>query len=200
MNTIDTTSSLAVEGRIETLVHDESKLREVSDDYDSLTNKEKMELAQEVEPEERDVVYNVTTQGMHKYFVRNLDGGLTDAADNVNADWFAVGTDGSTVATTDTDLSTTDDTKRFSKQVTDHADNIGSSPYELVASTFLASDEGNVGDIAEVGLFSGDPTDLAVDGGPEENFMLNHATLGSPVTKDNTKTLTFNVTLAFSDV
>lgn len=192
MSTRNTTSSLSIEGRIETQVHDEADLREHADDYDSLSDEEKLSVAREVEPVETDVTHNVTVRGLHKYLVRNLDGGLSGDADNVNADWFAVGSDGTTPDKYRTDLNV----REFSKEVTDHADNQDADPPELVASTFIESDEANFGsDIFEVGLFSGDPTvsDEAI-------FMLNHAALGSSVTKDSDRTVTFNVTLTFDDV
>lgn len=190
--TENTTSGLAIEGRIEKRVHTKADLQDAADNYDELSIQEKLSLAEDVEPAEEEIVYNATTEEMHKYFVRNLDPDYTSAADNVTAAWFAVGTDSTSgTAVTDTDLNT----RVFEKEVTDHADNIGSSPFELVASTFLASDEANGNTLNELGLFTGDPANL----GNSEVFLLNHATFAD-VVKDSTKTLTFNVTLTFSDV
>jgi len=78
----------------------------------------------------------------------------------------------------------------YAEPVTDVADN-GKS---LLASTFIDSTEANGNTLDELGLFSGDP---ASSSNPEV-FLMNHATF-SPVTKDNSKTVTFDVTLQFAD-
>lgn len=181
-------SGFRLEGRIDTRVHDTEDLREATDDYDSLSEKEKMELTREVSPTYTDTVYNVTTDQLHQYFVDNLDPGQTSSKDNITTAWLGLGTDGSTaVATSDTDLST----RTYEKAVTDVADN----GKDLLTSTFLDSTEGNNNDFKELGLFSGDPNNLSNN----DVFLLNHATFNT-VTKDSTKTVTFDVTLTFSDV
>jgi hypothetical protein len=183
----NTDSNLRLKGRIDTKVHDEAHLREAVDDYDSLSKKEKMELARDVEPVYEDTVYNVTTDSLHEYFVDNLDPGQTSAKDNVSAEWLGLGTNGSGgTATSDTDLNT----RTYEETVTDVADN----GKDLLASTFLDSTEANGNDFDELGLFTGDPANLA----DADVFLINHATF-STVTKDNTKTVTFDVTLTFSD-
>lgn len=181
-------SGLRLQGRIDTKVHNEADLREVADDYDNLSTEEKLEIAREVEPEYEDTVYNVTTDELHEYFVDNLDPENTNAEANVGASWLGLGTNGGGgTATSDTDLNS----RAFEKSVTDIADN----GKDLLASTFLDSTEGNGNTFDELGLFSGDPTNLS----NAEVFLMNHATFNA-VTKDNTKTVTFDVTLTFSDV
>lgn len=188
METRNTNSGLTLTGRIDTRVHDEQTLREAADDYDSLSNTEKMELSRNVQPEYTDTVYNVTTDQLHQYFVDNLDPGQTAAKDNVTELWLGLGTGGTTaVSTSDTDLTS----RVYEEVVTDTADN----GKDLLTSTFLDSTEGNGNDFDELGLFSGDPSNLS----NADVFMLNHATFNT-VTKDSTKTVTFDVTLTFSDV
>lgn len=181
-------SGFSMKGRIDTRVHDLGDLKAATEDYESLSDKEKMELARNVQPTYTDTVYNVTTDRFHEYFVDNLDPSQTATKDNITAAWLGLGTGGSTaVSTSDTDLTT----RTYEEPVTDHADN-GKS---ILTSTFLDSTEGNGNDFDELGLFSGDPNNLS----DADVFLLNHATFNT-VTKDNTKTVTFDVTLTFSDV
>jgi hypothetical protein len=147
-----------------------------------------MELARDVEPEYEDTVYNVTTDALHEYFVDNLDPANTSAEANIDVSWLGLGTNGGGGTTTaDADLNN----RTYEETVTDVADN----GKDLLASTFLDSTEGNGNDFDELGLFSGDPANT----GNADVFLINHATFNA-VTKDNTKTVTFDVTLTFSDV
>lgn len=188
MEARNTTSGFRMKGRIDTQVHNEADLQEATDDYDSLDKREKMELAREVEPEYEDTVYNVTTDNLHEYFVDNLDPDNNSTEANVSVGSLGLGTNGDGgTDTSDTDLNT----RAYEESVTDVADN----GKELLASTFIDSTEGNGNTFDELGLFSGDPANLA----DPEVFLINHATFAS-VTKDNTKTVTFDVTLTFSDV
>lgn len=188
MESRKTESGFSIRGRIDTRVHDVSDLREQVDNWDELSDEEKMQATREVEPEYEDTVYNVTTDRLHEYFVDNLDRAQSATEDNLSAEYLGLGTDAASgTATTDTDLNN----RTYSETITDVADN----GKELLASTFLDSTEGNGNDFDELGLFTGDPANLA----NEEVFLMNHATF-STVTKDNTKTVTFDVTLTFSDV
>lgn len=188
MEARNTNSGLRLQGRIDTKVHSEADLRESTEDYDSLSKKEKIELSRNVEPEYEDTVYNVTTDSLHEYFVDNLDPDNTSAEANINASWLALGVNGGGgTDTSDTDLNT----RVYEETVTDVADN----GKDLLASTFLDSTEANGETVDELGIFSGDPANLS----DPDVFMLNHATFAA-VTKDDTKTVTFDVTLTFSDV
>lgn len=180
-------SGFTITGRIDRKVHKVSDLREQVDDWDSLSDEEKHAVAQETEPAETDTVYNVTTDLLHQYFVDNLDPNNTSAESNVSPTWVGLGTDSASGTTTaDTDLNN----RTFEKEVTDHVDN-GKS---LLASTFLSSSDGNGNTFNEIGLFTGDPANLA----NADVFLVNHATFAD-VAKDNTETLTFDVTLTFAD-
>lgn len=187
MDSRNSDSKLRLEGRIDTTVHEEADLREQADKaYSKLSKQEKLQLSREVEPVYEDTVYNVTTDSLHEYFVDNLDPGNTATEANVDVSWAGLGTGGgSGTSTSDSDLNT----RTYEETVTDVADN----GKELLASTFLDSTEGNTNDFDEIGLFTADPD----TSGPEV-FLINHATFAT-VTKDNTKTVTFDVTLTFSD-
>ena len=189
MQARNTDSKLRLQGRIDRKTHDVADLQEAADgDYEDLTKEEKLELTREVDPVDEDTVYNVTTDALHEYFVDNLDPDNTNPEANVSVGWLGLGTNGGGGTTTaDTDLNT----RTYEETVTDVADN----GKDLLASTFLDSTEGNGNSFDELGLFTDDPANLAND----EVFLMNHATFAS-VTKDNTKTVTFDVTLTFSDV
>lgn len=189
METRKTNSTLEVTGRIDRKTHDVSQLRDAYPNWDEFDRKEKLEASRSVEPESEETVYNVTTDRFHEYFVDNLDPGQTDQKDNITTLWVGLGDNASGgTTTTDSDLNE----RQYSEVVTDVADN----GKELLTSTFLDSTEANSpGVYDEIGLFSGDPANLA----NASVFLLNHATFAD-VTKDNTKTVTFDVTLTFSDV
>lgn len=181
-------SSFTVSGRIDAKVHDADALRSDIDGWEELSKSEKLERIREREPEYSETTHNVTTDRFHEYFVDNLDPGQTSAEDNLTAAWVGLGNDAASgTATSDTDLNN----RVYEETVTDHADN----GKDLLASTFIDSTEANGYTLDEIGLFTGDPANLA----NADVFLINHATF-SGVTKDNSKTVTFDVTLTFSDV
>lgn len=188
MDSRQTSSGLTLKGRIDRKTYNTEELREQYDDWGEMDEREKLEATRDADPADEQTVYNVTTDLLHQYFVDNLDPAQTGAKDNLTAAWLGLGTDsGSGTSTTDTDLNT----RVYEETVTDHADN----GKDLLASTFIGSDEANGNTLNELGLFTGDPAGL----GNTDVFLINHATFAN-VTKDNTKTITFDVTLTFSDV
>lgn len=189
MDSRQTSSRLRLKGRIDRKTYDAEKLRNQHDDWDEMSKQERLDATRDVDPVDEETVYNVTTDRFHEYFVDNLDPDQTASKDDVSASWFALGTDsGVGTSTSDTDLNN----RVYEETVTDHADN----GKELLASTFIDSTEANGNpEFDELGLFSGDPSNL----GNADVFLINHATF-APVDKDNTKTVTFDVTLTFSDV
>jgi len=188
MDSRNTDSGLGLQGRIDRRTHDVGHLKTAFPQWELYSKEEKLDASRKVKPVEEDTVYNVTTDALHEYFVDNLDPDNSSAEANVSVDFLGLGTDGdSGTAQTDTDLNN----RTLENPVTDVADNGD----ELLASTFVDSTEGNGNDFDELGLFSGDPANLA----NTEVFLINHATFAA-VTKDSTKTVTFDVTLTFSDV
>lgn len=188
MEARNTNSGMSLVGRIERKTHDVEDLRDEYPNWDEMDSRERLEATRSVEPVETDSVFNVTTDRFHQYFVDNLDPGQTASKDNIVAVWLALGTDGASgTSTSDTDLNT----RTFSKEVTDVTDN----GKELFTSTFIDSTEANGDVITELGLFSGDPASI----GDADTFLINHAASFSSVDKDNSKTVTFDVTLTFSD-
>lgn len=178
--------SISPTGRIERKTYDTTELREDNEDWDTLSDDEKLTRIREADALDEEEVYNVTTERFHEYLVDNLHPGVTTDA-NLDAAWMALGTDSATgTGVTDTDLNT----RVFEKSVTDHADN----GTELLASTFISSTEANGNTLNEIGLFTGDPNNLS----SSDVFMINHATF-SDVVKDDERTITFDVTLTFSD-
>lgn len=187
MNNRNTSDKFRLTGRIDRKTHNVNELRETYPDWDEMSKGEKMEAVRSIDPVDTETVYNVTTDSLHEYFVDNLDPDNTAAEANVSATWLGLGDDaGSGTSTADTDLNN----RVYEETITDHADN----GKELLSSTFLDSTEGNNNTFDEIGLFTGDPANL----GDAEVFLINHATF-SDVVKDSTKTVTFDVTLTFSD-
>lgn len=187
MESRNTNSGFSLTGRIERRTHDLADLRSAYPDWDDMSSEERLRASRSVDPVESDTVYNVTTDRFHEYFVDNLDPNQTAAKDSLFASWMALGDNaGGGTATSDTDLNN----RVFQKQVTDVTDN----GKELFTSTFVDSTEANGEVVDEIGLFTGDPGSL----GDADKFMINHATFND-VTKDNSKTVTFDVTLTFSD-
>lgn len=178
--------SISPVGRIERKTYDTDYLRGKYGDWDSLSDKEKLSRLRESDELSTEEVYNVTTERFHEYLVDNLDPGVTTDA-NLDAAWMALGTNSAGgTAVTDTDLNN----RVLEKSVTDHSDN----GTELLASTFISSTEANGNTLNEIGLFTGDPNNLT----NSDVFLINHATF-SDVVKDNERTITFDVTLTFSD-
>lgn len=179
---------LTLTGRIDRKTYDVDELRAHYPNWDQMSKEEKLEATRAVRPSDEETVYNVTTDRLHEYFVDNLDPSNNSTEANVSSSWLGLGTDSASgTSTSDTDLNT----RVYEEAVTDHADN----GKELLASTFIDSTEANGNTLDELGLFTGDPANLA----NTEVFLMNHATF-SAVTKDNSKTVTFDVTLTFSDV
>lgn len=180
-------TGLTMTGRIDRKTYSTETLKSTYPDWDAMDDSEKLEAMRDVEPEETDTSYNVTVTRFHEYLVDNLDPDNTAAEADLGATWMALGTDSASgTGVGDTDLNT----RVFSKQVTDHADN----GTELLASTFVSSTEANGETLNEIGLYTGDPANL----GNVDVFLINHATF-SDVVKDQNRTITFDVTLTFSD-
>lgn len=166
--------TMQITGRVDTKEYSSDQL---PNDWDELSDDKKLAHLRSQEPVESHRDYNTTVSGMHEYFAINLDSTQTLDEDTSH---LAVGDDGTTPSSTDSSLTN----EIFRKTVTDHSqvDN------ELVASTFIDSSEANGNTFREIGLFAGpDATDR----------MWNHSTIAS-ITKDNTRTITIDVTLSFS--
>jgi len=175
-----TTDTINITGRIDTKAYSADTL---PNNWDELSDKEKLEATRELEPVEEHTDYNTTVFGMHEYFAINLDATQTLEEDVTH---LAIGDD-------DTAPSDTNDTLNnevFRKSVTDYAQ----TDNELLASTFIESDEANDETFREVGLFAGglEPGDTDF---PDR--MWNHSTIAS-IEKDNTRTITIDVTLTFT--
>jgi hypothetical protein len=181
-----TSNSPDFEGRIDKKIYSTESLRSTFSDWDNKTKKEKLKLTRNVEPETMETTYNVTTDRLHQYFVDNLDPDNSNADADLSVSHVGLGVSDTTPVTSNTDLNN----RTYEESVTDVADN----GKDLLASTFIDSTEGNGNDFNEIGLFTGDPANLSNN----DIFMINHSTF-APVTKDNSKTVTFDVTLTFSD-
>lgn len=186
MQSKNTESNFGITGRIERQSHSVDSLKSQYDEWEQMSKLEKLNASRNVEPDEKDTVYNVTTTNLHQYFVDNLDPGQNSAKDNVEISFIGLGTNSDDPSVSDNDLNN----RVYEEQVTDVADN----GTEILSSTFVDSTEANEGTLREIGLYTGDPDQKSDD----SVFLLNHATFAD-LTKDNSKTVTFDVTLSFSD-
>lgn len=199
MDTRQTSDTFKVEGRITATLHDVDMLQAHVDEWDTLSDYQKSLVVRppeqidvgsldeqnvgyalmDVEPTEEVSEFNTTCVGLHEYIVDELDAGQTV---DEEASHLALGNDSSsTPSSGDTALNN----EVFRKSVTDHADN----GTELLCSTFVSSEEANGYTLEELGLYT--------DDGTGSDILLNHSTF-SAVTKDSSKTVTFDVTLSFS--
>lgn len=176
---------LTLTGRIKRQTYSTGRLLEQFNNWDELSEQEKYNKLQTVTADDVETVYNVTTNNFHEYLVDNLDPGQTKS---LNATWVALGTDSSTGTSSD---DTSLNNEVFTKKITDHSDNGN----VLLASTFVSSSEANGSTLNEIGLYTGDPENSDTD---DDIFLINHATF-SDVRKDSDNTITFDVTLTFSD-
>lgn len=181
-----TQSGFSIEGRITARTHNEQDLRDATEDYDSLSDEERLKLTREVEPEREFDFTNTVVNGLLEYVVDNLHPDKNDPKHNLSVSHLGLGTNsgGTSPGVGDTDL----DTRVFEKSITDVSDN-GST---LLTSTFIASDEATGQDLKELGLYTGDPQNL----GNNDVFLLNRSTFNT-VTKGSTDTVTFDVELRF---
>lgn len=187
MKSTNSNSTLSLTGRIDRKTYSDSTIDDI-DSWGSLTKSEKLDKLRTISPDDSETVYNVTTDRLHQYFVDNLDPENTTTKSNLSVEYLGLGIDaGSGTATSDIDLNN----RIYSETITDTADN----GKDLLASTFIDSTEGNGQTFDELGLYTGDPQNLS----QESVFLMNHSTF-SPVQKDNTKTVVFDVTLTFSNV
>jgi hypothetical protein len=182
-----TSDKLSPVGRIERKEYYTDDLREAFPAWDELSDSEKLDCIRQVDEDSVEEVFNVTTSRFHEYLVDNLNPEDDSTGSNIDAEFMALGVD----SASGTDVQDTDLNDRvFEKSVTDHVDNGN----ELLASTFISSTEANNNTLNEIGLFTGNPNNL----GNSNVFLINHATF-SDVVKDNERTITFDVTLSFSD-
>lgn len=186
MQSRNTNNSLNLEGRIDKKIYATEYLRSTFDNWNDKTKKEKLKLTRNIEPQEIETSYNVTTDRLHEYFVDNLDPGNVNTGANLSVSHVALGVSDTSPISSNTDLND----RKYEQSVTDVADN----GKDLLASNFIDSTEGNGNEFNEIGLFTGNPDNLSNN----NVFLINHSTF-TPVTKDNSQTITFDVILTFSD-
>lgn len=178
----DNTITIGCSGEIITRVYEQDEIeREFGDEWNHLSDEQRLEKLTAIEPTEEQITTNVTTDVLHQYFVDELDETQTPTTD-ITASYLGLGRDDS-VSPTESSTALNDEITRVG--VTTVTDNQTS----ILTETFVGSSTANGETIVELGLFND------VSG----SDMLNH-TLITPVVKDSSKTLTFNVILQFSTV
>lgn len=186
MQSKNTESNFEIMGQIDRQTHNIDSLKHQYNGWDDMSKLEKLNASRKVEPDETDTAYNVTTTNLHEYFVNNLDPNQNGVKDNLEISFIALGETSGSITENDNDLNN----RLYEERITDVADN----GTELLTSTFVDSTEANGEVLNEVGLYTGDPDQRSSD----SVFLLNHANFAD-VTKDDSKTLTFDVTLSFSN-
>lgn len=169
--------SMTISGCIEASAYSVERL---PDSWDSLSDSEKLSYLSDEEPDERIVEENVTTIGMHEYFAENLNPDTGSL--NLAADYLALGDDDTTPSSSNTSLN-----NEFFRKQTSSGNATSNS---LQVDTLVGKSQANGSTIREVGLF----TDTS--GGANER-MLNHAVIAD-IVKDNTREITFQITLTFN--
>lgn len=166
--------NLSITGRIDTKAYTDEQLPE---NFDDLSEEEQVNTLKEREPAVSETSHNVTVREMHEYIAQNLD---ESQAVNKDVTHLAVGDD-SASGTSVSDSALNNEV--FRKEVSSYSQ----TSNELVSSTVIQESEANGNTFREVGLFAGSDATFT---------MWNHATI-SDITKDNTRTITIDVTFTF---
>jgi len=151
-------------------------------DYDELDEREKLELAREVEPESEHSTHNVTTNELAEYRVSNLH---PNENANESVEYLRLGDDSTAPVRGNTSLNN----ERVVTTVTD----IVNRGRDLYTSTFLDSTEANGVDIIEIGLGT------RAQVGDADHVLVNHALLDSTIQKTEQKTAVIDATVEFRD-
>lgn len=187
------TQALNVTGIVEKRVYNTSRVEDTYPNWSTYSGQRRAECLDTIEPESVERVENVTTTRFHEYFVDNLDPNDTSNDANTVISWMALGDDGKdSNDNPDTDPGHEDlNSRRFESQV----DDVTTSGRDITATMTMGPGDGNISnDYNEIGLFNGDPNNVS----NSEIFMMNHAAFDG-VNKNSDKTLSFDVTLSFSN-
>lgn len=183
----DIENGLSISGRIDRKTYPTAILQERFPNWGDMTDKQKLNAVRGVKPDNSETVHNVTTARFHEYLVDNLHPYKTGPETNLTIDWMALGTG----AAQGTSIDDADLNERvLAKEITDQSDN----GTQFLTSTFISSTEANNNTVNEIGLFTGDPKNIS----DNTVFLVNHARFND-VVKDDEHTITFDVTLTFSD-
>lgn len=165
-----------VKDNIKIKVHDIEALKSNVENWGELTKREKWQVANNTKPTKVIEEHNTTVDGLNEYIVDNLD---PSQSVNKDASHIEIGSDNTGgTSTSDTSMNTLVDTLA----TTDEADN----GKDLFTSTFIDTSQLNGNSLEEAGLTT------ASSGGT----LLNHSTF-TAISKDNTKTVTIDITLEF---
>lgn len=188
MSNRKTNTTVDIHGEITANVYDNSRLKKENNQWNLLSQDEKMEVLESESPTKTRHSCNVTTVDLHEYIVRDLHPGKTSPADNITASHAGIGDDASSgVVSSNTNLNNL----LVSKQILDHIAN-GTT---LTATFLLESSEANGKAIDEIGIASGDLTNISSN---NDVFLLNHASF-TEIQKNNKNSITFTIELTFDN-
>lgn len=176
----DSDDAVACHGRWRVATYDVARIEAIQPNWRHLSDEAKLLLHGHVEPDSVDEFTNVTCVGLHEWIVDCLNASTTAPADVSEV---ALGRSDATPSTTDTSLN--DEVGRVG--VTEFADESD----QLRVTSFVGEGEANVDTqagetISEGGVYAGDT-------------LLNHSLFDTAYEKDDTKTMTCECVLAFSD-
>jgi len=166
-------SELTITGRIDAQAYDNEQL---PDNWSEMSDEEKMAYTDDLDPVDEVTDFNTTVRGMHEYFAINLDRNQTLEED---LEFLAIGNDDTAPQVSNSTLNN----RVFEKQITTVTQNSN----EVVASTFIDTNEANNNTFREVGLFAGPNA---------SDRMWNHSAIAN-IEKDVNRTITIDITLTF---
>lgn len=179
---------VGIKGEVTASVYDVSVVKQQYEDWNTLSQSEKYTILTSYTPETEIHSCNVTVTDLHEYIVRDLNPTNTSAADNITASHAGIGDNaGAGIVSSDTNLNNL----LVSKQILDSVSN-GTT---LTSTFLLESTEANGKSINEIGIASGNLTNIGTD---SSVFLLNHASF-TTIEKDNKNSVTFTVELTFAN-
>lgn len=188
MSNSKTNTTVGIHGEITANVYDNSRLKQETNQWQSLSQDKKIELLTSQSPLKTRHSCNVTTVDLHEYIVRDLHPDKTSPADSITASHAGIGDDaGSGVVSSNTNLNNL----LVSKEILDHVAN-GTT---LTTTFLLESSEANGKAIDEIGIASGDLNKISNN---NDVFLLNHASF-TEIQKNNKNSITFTIELTFDN-
>lgn len=183
--TVSVNEQESTDDNVHVTLHDVADLREQYPQWDTLSKKEKMRLARDVDPVERTSTHNTTQEGFHNHLADVFNPQQSVVLEDCSH--LGVGNDSSTSPST----SNSSLNNEVARAVVTEGSRGGTGV--LQTSTFLDVSQANGYTLSEVGLFSDSADDTS------ETVMHNHALLSNTITKTDTNTATIDVSITFGN-
>lgn len=168
-------------GELAIQIHDVDDIRARHPDWDELSKAEKLQVARRVAPTERQEVSNVQLNGLHEYLVDHFD--RSQSVVDREFEEFAVGTDNTTPAATDTGLGSEVYRTSLANSVDQDRD--------VLVTGFLDSTEANGNTLREFAILANNVSNTS------DVVVANRALFDPEIQKTDQKTVTIDVTLGW---